>query len=128
MSDPIHPFQIAIPQAELDDLQARLGRTRWPQEIGDNGDWQAGTNLAFMRELVEYWRTDYDWRAQEAAMNALPQFRTMIDDVPVHFIHVQGKGVPGGPKPMPLVRCVMALWVWPLCQTLPIWRVSKRFT
>ena len=92
MTDAINPFHIAIPQADLDDLQDRLRRTRWPQEIGDNGDWQAGTNLAYMRELVDYWLNTYDWRAQEAAMNALPQYRTMIDDVPVHFVHVKGKG------------------------------------
>ncbi len=99
MSETVDPFRIAIPQADLDDLQDRLRRTRWPQEIGDNSQWQAGTNLAYMRELVDYWLTRYDWRAQEAAMNALPQFRTMIDDVPVHFAHVKGKG----PNPMPLV-------------------------
>ena len=92
MTDTIQPFRIAIPQADLDDVQERLRRTRWPQEIGDNSQWQAGTNLAYMRELVDYWLNGYDWRAQEAAMNALPQFRTMIDDVPVHFVHVKGKG------------------------------------
>ncbi len=95
MPDAIQPFRIAIPQADLDDVQERLRRTRWPQEIGDNSQWQAGTNLAYMRELVDYWLNGYDWRAQEAAMNALPQFRTMIDDVPVHFVHVKGgEGAP----------------------------------
>ena len=59
-----------------------LARTRWPQEIGDNSDWQAGINLAYLRELTDYWRNGYDWRAQEAAMNAFPQFRTTIDEVP----------------------------------------------
>ena len=110
MSDAIQPFEIAIPKADLDDLQHRLARTRWPQEIGDNGDWQAGTNRAYMRELVDYWLNHYDWRAQEAAMNALPQFHTMIDDVPVHFVHVEGKGIPGGPKPMPLI--INHGWPW----------------
>ena len=97
MTDAITPFHIDIPQADLDDLTQRLARTRWPQEIGDNGDWQAGTNLAYMRELVEYWINHYDWRTHETAMNAFPHFRTMIDDVPVHFIHVKGKGVPEPP-------------------------------
>ena len=110
MTDTVQPFRVAIPQADLDDLQERLARTRWPQEIGDNGNWQAGTNLAYMRELVNYWLNGYDWRAQEAAMNSLPQFRTMIDDVPVHFVHVKGKGVEGGPPPMPLV--INHGWPW----------------
>ena len=106
MNETVEPFRIVIPQADLDDLQDRLRRTRWPQEIGDNSKWQAGTNLAYMRELVDYWVNQYDWRAQEAAMNALPQFRTMIDGVPVHFAHVKGKG----PNPMPLV--INHGWPW----------------
>lgn len=99
MSETIQPFRIDIPQADLDDVQDRLARTRWPKEIGDNGDWQAGTNLAYVRELVDYWLKQYDWRRQEAAMNLLPQFRTTIDNVPIHFIHVKGKG----PSPIPLI-------------------------
>ena len=106
MTEAVEPFRIAIPQTALDDLQDRLRRTRWPQEIGDNSDWQAGTNLAYMRELVDYWLNAYDWRAQEAAMNTFPQFRTMIDDVPVHFVHVKGKG----PNPIPLM--VNHGWPW----------------
>jgi pimeloyl-ACP methyl ester carboxylesterase len=106
MTDVVQPFRIDIPQAALDDLQDRLRRTRWPQEIGDNTDWQAGTNLAYMRELTDYWLNQYDWCAQEAAMNAFPQFRTTIDEVPIHFIHVQGKG----PNPMPLV--INHGWPW----------------
>ena len=96
MNDEIAPFVVDIPQAALDDLRERLIRTRWPQEIGENADWQAGTNLAYMRELTTYWIEHYDWRAQERAMNAFPQFRTTIDEVPIHFVHVPGKGVPGG--------------------------------
>lgn len=106
MSDAVQPFRIDVPQGDLDDVHERLRRTRWPQEIGDNGDWQVGTNLGYMRQLVNYWLNSYDWRGQEAAMNALPQFRTMIDDVPVHFIHVRGKG----PNPMPLV--INHGWPW----------------
>jgi pimeloyl-ACP methyl ester carboxylesterase len=105
-SDAIAPFKIDIPQADLDDLRERLKRTRWPKEIGDNANWQAGANLGYMRELTDYWLNAYDWRAQEAAMNAFPQFRTIIDDVPIHFIHVRGKG----PNPMPLV--INHGWPW----------------
>ncbi len=91
MNDTIQPYRVDIPQADLDDLQDRLRRTRWPQEIGDNANWQAGTNLAYMRELTDYWLNQYDWRAQERAMNTFPQFRTTIDEVPVHFIHVRAR-------------------------------------
>ena len=87
-----------------------------------------------MRELVDYWLNGYDWRAQEAAMNALPQFRTMIDDVPVHFVHVKGKGPEGGPAPMPLV--INHGWPWtfwdmrkiigPLSDPGSAWRRSGR--
>ena len=100
------PFRIDIPDPALADVFERLRRTRFPKEIGDNTDWQAGTSIAYMRELVDYWLTRYDWRAQEAEMNAFPHFRTMIDDVPVHFIHVKGKG----PNPMPLI--VNHGWPW----------------
>lgn len=103
---PVKPFEIAIPQADLDDLRERLSRTRWPVEIGDNSQWQAGTNLAYMRELTDYWLNQYDWRAREREMNALPQFRTTIDGVPIHFVHAKGKG----PNPLPLV--INHGWPW----------------
>jgi pimeloyl-ACP methyl ester carboxylesterase len=106
MPDDIQPFKIAVGTDELAEVQDRLRRTRWPQEIGDNSNWQAGTSLAYMRELVDYWVTQYDWRSQEEAMNALPQFRTTIDAVPIHFVHVKGKG----PNPTPLV--INHGWPW----------------
>src|SRR5579872_4620635 len=102
----IEPFRIDIADAEIEDVKARLRRTRWPHEIGDNSGWQAGTNLAFMRELVDHWLHRYDWRDHEKAMNAFPQFRTTIDGMPIHFIHVKGKG----PDPMPLV--INHGWPW----------------
>ncbi len=94
----IEPFRIAIPQAVLDDLHERLARTRWTADFA-NDQWAYGANAAYIRELAEYWRDRYDWRAREAMMNAFPQYRTRIDDVPVHFIHVRGKG----PNPVPLI-------------------------
>ena len=72
----IEPFRIAVPEAQLDDLRDRLRRTRWPQQIGDNAQWQAGTELSFIQALVDHWLHSYDWRQHEAAMNAFPQFRT----------------------------------------------------
>ncbi|MFT4041343.1 MAG: epoxide hydrolase [Thermomicrobiales bacterium] len=87
MSAPeIRPYHLAIPQAALDDLNDRLARTRWP-ETGPVLDWSYGPPLAYMRDLVDYWRSGYDWRAAEAKLNALPQFTTEIDRHAVHFIH-----------------------------------------
>jgi len=85
------PFRIDVPQAVLDDLRARLARTRWPQ--GSEGEsWNYGTNLGAMKALVEYWQNGFDWRAQEARLNQFPQFKAEIDGVGIHFIHVRGKG------------------------------------
>ncbi|MCB2047963.1 MAG: epoxide hydrolase [Novosphingobium sp.] len=102
----IKPFEIAIPDAALTDLRERLERTRWPAEIGDNSNWQQGANLAYMRELTNYWLNTYDWRGREAEMNKLPQFMADIDGVPIHFVHAKGKG----PNPMPLI--INHGWPW----------------
>jgi epoxide hydrolase len=88
MSDDIRPFRIDIPDADLDDLRDRLRRTRWP-EPEPVDDWSQGTPLAYTRELCDYWRDDYDWRASEARLNSFSQFRTEIDGVDIHFIHVR---------------------------------------
>ncbi|MCP3138426.1 epoxide hydrolase family protein [Pyxidicoccus xibeiensis] len=84
----LRPFRIDIPQADLDDLRGRLARTRWPDEVPGLG-WSHGPPLGYLKELVEYWRTAYDWRAQEARLNAHPQFTTTIDGQDVHFLHVR---------------------------------------
>jgi pimeloyl-ACP methyl ester carboxylesterase len=84
----IRPFTIETPEADLDDLRARIAATRWPtKELVD--DRSQGVQLATMRELARYWTTEYDWRACEARLNALPQFTTEIDGVDIHFIHVR---------------------------------------
>ena len=67
----IRPFRIDIPQADLDDLRDRLARTRWPDELPGVG-WSRGVPLGYLKELADYWRDGYDWRAQEARLNALP--------------------------------------------------------
>ena len=83
---PIKPFRIAIPDADLDDLQARLARTRWPDpECVD--DWTQGIPLAYTRGLADYWANDYDWRAREEALNRFDHFTTEIDGLDIHFIH-----------------------------------------
>ena len=74
-SDGIQPFRIDIPQADLDDLHARLDRTRWPDELPGVG-WEYGIPRGYLKELVEYWRHTYDWRAAEARLNEWPQFTT----------------------------------------------------
>jgi pimeloyl-ACP methyl ester carboxylesterase len=84
----IRPFTIEIPEEELAELRRRIEATRWPsKELVD--DRSQGVQLATMRELARYWTTDYDWRACEARLNALPQFITEIDGVDIHFIHVR---------------------------------------
>jgi epoxide hydrolase len=77
-----------VPEAALDDLRARLRGTRWP-EAETVGDWSQGVPLAYLRELCGYWAEGYDWRATEARLNALPQFRTEIDGLGIHLLHVR---------------------------------------
>ncbi|WP_431905394.1 epoxide hydrolase family protein [Amycolatopsis thermoflava] len=84
----IKPFRINVPQADLDDLADRLARTRFSEELADGGA-DYGVPVARVRELVEYWRDGYDWRAFEASLNAHPQFTTEIDGQNVHFLHVR---------------------------------------
>ena len=92
------PFRISVPESTLADLRDRLARTRWPDQPEDAG-WSLGTDLAFMKRLTEHWRDGYDWRAQEAALNAHPQFTAVVDGTELHFVHVRGKG----PNPTPLL-------------------------
>lgn len=88
--DAVLPFRIDVPQTMLDDLATRLALTRWPErETVD--DWSQGAPLDPMQALAEHWRDRYDWRRAEAAMNAWPHFRTLIDGLSVHFIHVQSR-------------------------------------
>ena len=95
---PVQPFKIDVSDSVLEDLKARLERTRWPDELpGTN--WDYGSNLDYVKELVEYWRTKFDWRAQEKLINSFSHFKTKIDGLAIHFIHEKGKG----PDPMPIV-------------------------
>ena len=94
----VQPFKVQVPDAVLEDLQKRLERTRWPDEVPGSA-WDYGSNLEYIRELVEYWRTRFDWRAQERTINAFNQYRANVDGTGIHFIHERGKG----PNPMPIV-------------------------
>ena len=94
----MQPFQIEIPEADLRDLRERLARTRWP-ENETVGDWSQGVPLVYVKELCDYWAEQYDWRATESRLNALPQFRTEIDGLGIHFLHIPSPH----PEALPLV-------------------------
>ena len=99
----IEPFRINVREDVLADLRARLSRTRFPDEIPSSG-WGYGTNLAYMRELVAYWKDHYQWRTAEAQLNRFPQFRAEVGGLKIHFIHARGTGAHGaGPRPLPLI-------------------------
>jgi pimeloyl-ACP methyl ester carboxylesterase len=84
----IRPFRIAISQTDLDDLRARLARTRWPDELPEVG-WRRGVPLGYLKELAAYWADGFDWRTQETRLNQFPQHTITIDAQPVHFLHVR---------------------------------------
>ena len=97
MPDP-KPFRIAVPDEVLADLRDRIARTRWPDEIAHSG-WDYGTNRAYLKELLDYWRDGFDWRAQEEKLNAFHHFLAEVDGLRLHFVHERGRG----PDPMPIV-------------------------
>ena len=92
------PFRLHVSDDVLADLRDRLARTRFPDQA-PGAPWAYGTDVAYLRDLVEYWRTRFDWRAQEAELNAFPQFKVPVDGIDLHFLHVPGKG----PDPTPLL-------------------------
>jgi len=117
------PFTIRIPDTILDDLRERLDRVRWPDEIPGAG-WQYGTDLTYLRQLVEYWRTQYDWRVHEARLNAFQQFTVPLSEIDVHFIHQPGIG----PAPLPLL--LLHGWpgsVWEFHKLIPLLTDPARF-
>jgi pimeloyl-ACP methyl ester carboxylesterase len=99
------PFAVEIPQAVLDDLHERLAGTRFAPEFA-NDNWQYGTNLAYLKQLIEYWRDRYEWRQTQREINSFSHYRTEIDGIPIHFIHERGKG----PRPIPLI--LTHGWPW----------------
>ncbi|HEY1433177.1 MAG TPA: epoxide hydrolase [Stellaceae bacterium] len=98
------PFTLRVPDAAILDLRERLARTRFPDQPPGN-PWAYGTDVEYLRQLVEYWRTTFDWRAEEARLNALPQYKAPLSGIDLHFLHVPGKG----PAPCPL----LLLHGWP---------------
>ena len=92
------PFTLSIPEPAINDLRNRLALTRFPDQAPD-APWAYGTDLGYMKTLVPYWKDQFDWRAQEAALNAYPQFKVQLPDVDLHYLHVPGQG----PSPTPLL-------------------------
>jgi pimeloyl-ACP methyl ester carboxylesterase len=90
MPDAIEPFEVRVDDEVLDDLRARLGRTRFADQIEGTG-WEYGLPVAYLRELVDTWRNDYDWRAHETKLNELDHYRTSIDGQVVHFVHARSE-------------------------------------
>jgi pimeloyl-ACP methyl ester carboxylesterase len=117
------PFTIRIPDETLVDLHERLNSVRWPDEIPAAG-WQYGTDLTYLRQLVEYWRTQYDWRMHEARLNTFQQFAAPLSEIDVHFIHQPGVG----PAPLPLL--LLHGWpgsVWEFHKLIPLLTDPARF-
>jgi epoxide hydrolase len=109
----IEEFRISIPQADLDDLADRLARTRWPSSLpgaawdqsAPGSGWERGVPVGYLRELAEYWRDGFDWRAQEARLNSYPQYTTRIGGQKIHFLHVR--------SPEPDATPLLLLHGWP---------------
>ncbi|WP_409465484.1 epoxide hydrolase family protein [Amycolatopsis sp. GA6-003] len=94
----MHPFRIETAQEDLDDLHRRLAAARWPDRLPEVG-WERGVPAGYLRELADYWRREYDWRAAEAELNAVPQFLASIDGADIHFLHVRSPE----PDAMPMI-------------------------
>jgi pimeloyl-ACP methyl ester carboxylesterase len=98
-------FAIHVPERVLVDLRGRLLATRWGGDFGED-DWSLGANGAYLQSLVRYWIEEYDWRARERLLNALPQYHVHIGGTPIHFVHVRGQG----PAPLPII--LSHGWPW----------------
>jgi pimeloyl-ACP methyl ester carboxylesterase len=94
----MEPFRVEVNSETLSDLRRRLIRTRWPDQV-DQARWDYGTELSYLKQLVEYWLHSFDWKKQEEILNGVPQFRATIDGLGIHFVHVRGTG----PNSLPLI-------------------------
>src|SRR3974377_313978 len=98
------PFILTVPDHAIADLRERLARTRYPDQA-PGAAWAFGTDVGYLQQLVEYWRSAFDLRAEEARLNAFAQYKVPLRDIDLHFLHVAGKG----PAPYPL----LLLHGWP---------------
>ena len=96
--EPCTPFAVAVPEETLVDLRLRLDRTRFIDDFGGD-EWTYGVSRSYLQELCEYWRTTFDWRAQEAILNSFDQFQIHVDGQPIHFIHARSPN----PDALPLL-------------------------
>jgi pimeloyl-ACP methyl ester carboxylesterase len=87
----LESFKIEVPQETVDDLNDRLAKTRWTDEI-ENSDWQYGTNKTHLKELCDYWQNSFDWKKRQEYLNSFPQYKVTVDGVGIHFIHLKGEG------------------------------------
>jgi microsomal epoxide hydrolase len=94
----VERFHIHVEEEVLNDLRDRLGHVRWPDQM-DGSSWEQGTELGYLQSLAAYWRDRFDWRAQEAELNRLAQFRAEVDGFSIHFVHERGVG----PNPLPII-------------------------
>lgn len=113
----ISPFVVDIPQPALDDLHQRLEQTRWPDQIRD-AQWDYGTNLEYLRDLVGHWQSSFDWRAQETEINRFPHFKAGINGLDIHFIHQRGNSQNQDTQSIPLL--LMHGWPSSFVQMLKI--------
>lgn len=123
MTQVVQPFSVHVDQAVLDDLHARLARTRWPDAPADAG-WRCGTDLDYLKRLVAYWQTEYDWRTHEVMLNRARQYTADLGGVRLHFIHEPGTG----PDPLPLL--MSHGWpgsVWEFHKVIPMLTDPVRF-
>ena len=93
----IKPFKVDVSDETIKSIRARVAAYPW-HEMPDDGGWDYGTNLDYMKEFCDYWVNDYDWRAQEAEINRFPHFKASVDGIDLHFIHEKGSGT--NPKPL----------------------------
>lgn len=98
-------FDVAVPEAAVEDLRSRLANTRWADDLG-NRDWRYGVEREWLEDMVRYWHTEYDWRAQERVINRLGNFRVTIGEVPLHFVHLRS----GNPNAIPML--LLHGWPW----------------
>ena len=118
----MQPFRLRVPEPALSDLRERLARTRLPDEPPLE-PWSTGTSLSYLKDLIEYWRTGYDWRAHEAKLNSFPQYKTSIGGIELHFIHQPARAA----NALPLL--LLHGWpgsIWEFHRLLPL--LSERFT
>ncbi|MFL6072649.1 MAG: epoxide hydrolase family protein [Mycobacteriales bacterium] len=105
MASQVKPFHIEVPDEVLEDLRARLRRTRHAAACSGAGPWQAGVDPDYLRDLVGYWAGGFDWRAREAQLNALPQYTADLDGRRTHLVRLPGVRPAGVAAPPPLILC-----------------------